>query len=326
MKYRKLGVTGLQVSEIGLGCSGFWGDRLFSDDKAIRVACEAFERGVNLFDTGHNYSNYNAEPRLGRALKKILAGTDRSRIVVSTKAGTLTGAALRFPLSQRKGTNYSPNYIESACSQSIRNLQCGYLDIFQLHAIRPDDLTDELLTRLAAMKKNGMYRYLGINTHRESDMAFVSQHPEIFDVALVDFNVLQLDRIKIIDRLAAAGIGVMAGTVLGQSHLFKGKIGRFRSLADIWYFARAAAKPDARRLAKCAKAMQPVLSAVSEMTPPQAAVAFVLEHPVVATCVVGTTKIANLLELIETTDKRLSDESKTAIRRAFESQAMRLSK
>lgn len=78
-----------------------------------------------------------------------------------------------------------------------------------------------------------MFRYLGINTHRESDMIFASERRDTFDVALVDFNVLQLDRILVIEWLHAAGIGVMAGTVFCQGHLFERKIGSFRSAADV---------------------------------------------------------------------------------------------
>ena len=326
MRYRPLGHAALQASEIALGCSGFWGNRLFNDRKAITIVEAAFESGINLFDTGHNYCNYNAEPRLGRALKKILSSVDRSRLIVSTKAGTLRPATFRAPHSKRKYADYTPDYIEAACAQSIKNLQCGYLDIFQLHGIAAHQVTDELLGRLWAMKSKGMYRYLGINTHRAADMTFVSLHPEIFDVILVDFNVMQLDRMPIISTLHAAGIGVMAGTVLGQGHLFEGKIGHFRSVADVFYFARAKLKPEGRRLAQCAKQMRSaLLSTEEDMTAPQAAVAFVLEDPAIATCVVGTTKLQNLRELIGATEKQLSEGSKTAIWRAFEAQGMTLS-
>jgi len=92
MLYRQLGRTGLQVSAIALGCSGFWGSRQFSESQAAAIVIEAFERGVNLFDTGNNYSNFNAEPRLGRILRQILSRHPRSRLVISSKAGTVVPA------------------------------------------------------------------------------------------------------------------------------------------------------------------------------------------------------------------------------------------
>lgn len=69
MKYRKLGNTALNVSEISVGCSGFWGNKRFSEKKAHAIIHQAFDKGINFFDTGHNYCHYHAEPRLGRALK-----------------------------------------------------------------------------------------------------------------------------------------------------------------------------------------------------------------------------------------------------------------
>jgi len=322
MKYRQLGRTSLLVSEIGLGCSGFWGDQFFPDAKAIAIVREAFDRGVTLFDTGHHYSRYNAEPRLGRAIRQI----DRSRLVISTKAGRLRQSLFRIPTSKTRASDYSPDYIQSTCIKSIKNLSCDYVDIFQLHGISAAELTDELLARLQSMKQRGMYRYLGITTHRGADIIFVGEHPELFDIMLLDCNVCQLDRLALIEKLHEAGVGVLAGTVLAQGHLISGKIGRLRRPADAWYLARAALKAEGRRMAKCASGMRQTLASLQEITPAQAAVAFVLENSSVASCIVGTTSIANLWELLGATDKRLLSEHQNAIWRAFYAQPFTLSK
>ena len=322
MNYRQLGRTGLGVSEIGLGCSGFWGDRLFAEAKAIAIVREAFEKGVSLFDTGHNYSNYNAEPRLGRAIRQI----DRSRLIISTKAGTLRRSSFRLLGYKRHNTDYSPDYIEAACGKSIKNLGCDYIDIFQLHGITAAEFTDELSTRLQSMKQRGMYCRLGINTHREADMLFVAKHPELFDVVLIDFNVCQLDRLPVIEKLHAAGIGVLAGTVLAQGHLIKGKIGRWRKPADAWYLARAVLRAEGRRLAKCASGMQQTLASLPGITPAQAAIAFVLGQSGITSCIVGTTSITNLRELLDGSDRRLLPEEQSAIWRTFRAQPDRVSR
>lgn len=319
MHYRTLGRTNLLVSEVALGCSGYWGNRHFSEKTAVSIVRQAFERGVNFFDTGHNYSAFNAEPRLGHAIKSILSGNDRSKIVISTKAGTLRKALPR-PLPQRQTKDFSPDYIESACAKSIRNLNCGYLDIFHMHGIRPDQLTDELVLRLERMKSNGMFRYLGINTHVEADMRFAAS-TGVFDVVLTDFNVMQLDRIPIIEELHAAGIGVIVGNVLGQGHLIKNRILNTRSIADLWYLARTVASPASRKLAKAAPQMRSVLSSIKEMTAAQAAVSFVLENKAVSSCIFGTTRRTNLFEVIASSGKSLATESRNAIWQSFRSQA-----
>jgi aryl-alcohol dehydrogenase-like predicted oxidoreductase len=89
MKYRQLGNTDLSVSEISLGCSGFLSKSYFSGKKASAIIYAGFDRGVNFFDTGHNYSSFHAEPRLGRIVKEMLSINGRSRLIISSKAGII---------------------------------------------------------------------------------------------------------------------------------------------------------------------------------------------------------------------------------------------
>ena len=306
------------VSEIAVGCSGYWGNHRFPEDKAASIIHEAFERGVNFFDTGHNYCNYNAEPRLGRAIKEILSGNDRDGLVISTKAGTIVPSASIFRPRMGSHKDFSPDYIEKTCAKSIRNLNCDHLDIFQLHGIAEPQVTEPLIDRLMSMKAKGMFRCLGVNTHSLSVMQFVSRHPDIFDVVLIDYNVIQLDREPVIDELYRAGIGVVAGTVLAQGHLVKGKIGTLRSRADIWYLARAMLKPAGRRLSRKAAAMRETLLLSNEMTGAQAAFAYVLGNPAISSCVFGTTRLTNLIEIIDVAGKELEEDCRMAIKRSFD--------
>jgi aryl-alcohol dehydrogenase-like predicted oxidoreductase len=325
MKYRKLGNTNLSVSEISIGCSGYWGNSRFSEKQAHKVIWEAFDRGVNFFDTGHNYCKFNAEPRLGRVVKEILGSNDRSRIVIATKAGTVVPSASILPGSRNKQKDFSPDSIEASCNKSIANLHCDYLDIFYLHGISESEISDSLVNRLYQMKKNGMFRYLGINTHTQSDMLFASRHPEIFDVALIDYNVLQLDREPTIDALDRSGIGVIAGTVLAQGHLINGKIGSLKSSADLWYLARALLKGTGRRLAGSSREMQKTLSSIAGMSAAQAAFAYILQNSSVASCVFGTTNIENLTEVLASVEVKLPEDSRFFIRSSFESLGVKIS-
>lgn len=325
MNYRKLGRTDLNVSEIAIGCSAYWGNKIFSEKKAAAIIHEAFERGVNFFDTGHNYSNFNAEPRLGRILREILSGNDRSKIIVSTKGGSVTGMSPVLSLRRGETKDFSPDAIELSCSESIKNLNCGYLDIFQLHGITQIQVSEPLIERLSKMKQKGMFRYLGVNTHKEADMLFVAKRPEIFDMALIDYNVLQLDREPVIDKLHEAGIGVVAGTVLAQGHLVRGKIGSIGTGSFFWYLARSTLRPSSRRLANHSKGMRDVLASITEMSPAQAAFSYILENKKVASCVFGTTNISNLIEVIEAVDRKLDKSSKLRIREAYKSLTYKIS-
>ncbi|WP_316206830.1 MULTISPECIES: aldo/keto reductase [unclassified Bradyrhizobium] len=317
MKYREIG--DLTVSEIGLGCSGFWGNRRFDERQASRIVHEAFDLGINLFDTGHNYCDYNAEPRLGRALAEILRRSDRSKIIVSTKAGTLRRKPL-LSFRDVKTQDHSPDYIERACARGIKNLGSDYIDIFYLHNFSPASITDELLTRLELMRQRGMFRLLGINTHSEAHMKYIAGLRGIFDVALIDFNVAQLDRLPTIDHLHKAGVAVVAGTVLAQGHLIRGKIGQVRKAADLWYIARSILKEDARRLAKAAKDVRPALDSIEGMSAAQAAISYVLGLTQISACIFGTTSLANLREIAAAPYKRLSEQHAASIYSAFQQQ------
>ncbi|TXH59671.1 MAG: aldo/keto reductase [Burkholderiaceae bacterium] len=320
MKYRQLGRSGLEVSVVSIGCSGYWGQAAFAEAKAEAVIHEAVERGVNLFDTGHHYCKFNAEPRLGRILEPLLASKGRERFVISSKAtdsGAIAGMATHLPAGAAGQRSYSPDYVEASCATSIRNLRCGHLDIFQLHGIREHEFSEPLLDRLLEMKRRGMYRCLGVNTHSESLNRFVARHPDLFGMVLIDYNVLQLDREPVIDELAKAGVGVVAGTVLAQGHLVPGKIGSLRSMSDLWYLARALLKPSSRRLGKGAAAMREVLSSFAGMTAAQAAFAYVLGQPGISSGVFGTTRPANLREIVASAEIRLREEDCEAIRAAF---------
>lgn len=328
MKYRRLGKADLEVSVISVGCSGFWGHTAFAEKDAAAVIHAALDRGVNFFDTGHHYCKFNAEPRLGRILAPLLKAGRRDRIVISSKAtdaGTLAGSPSALPLGPRGVRNYSPDYVEASCAASIRNLQCGHLDIFQLHGIREHEFSEPLLERLRDMKRRGMYRHLGVNTHSEALNRFVARHPDIFDMVLIDYNVLQIDREPLIDELARAGVGVVAGTVLAQGHLVPGKIGSLRGLSDLWYLARAKLKPASRRLADGASVMRDVLSSVRGMTPAQAAFAYVLGQPGIGSGVFGTTRVANLAEIAGSADLELAAGDREAIRAAFAAMPHRIS-
>ena len=98
---RTLGRSGLQVSPIGLGCSGFWGHRRFPEQSAANVVEHALAQGVNLLDTGHNYSGFHAEPRLGRILRPLLKRYPRESLVISSKGvGPTTQRATLLTASQ----------------------------------------------------------------------------------------------------------------------------------------------------------------------------------------------------------------------------------
>ena len=310
---RPLGRTGLQVSPVGLGCSGFWGHRRFPEQEAARVVAHALERGVNLLDTGHNYAGFHAEPRLGRILRPLLGRFPRHSLVISSKGGTLTGQAGVSGAEQR---DFSPAAITASCEASLRNLGLDYLDIYQLHGIGAGEISDDLVHALQQLRQRGLVRSVGINTHTAATLAWMVAHPDTFDVVLLDYNVLQQDREPLIDALHAAGIGVLAGTVLAQGHLLPPRL-RLPRLADGWYLARAWLKPSSRQLMRSARRMRHAVAAVTSQAPAQTAFAYVLQHPGIASTVLGSTRVAGLEQVLRTDPTALTPTERSRLVAAF---------
>lgn len=310
---RVLGRTGLSVSPVGLGCSGFWGHPRFAEQAAASIVGHALAQGVNLLDTGHNYSGFHAEPRLGRILRPLLQRYPRESLVISSKGGTLTGQAGISGAEQR---DFSPAAITASCEASLRNLGLEYLDIYQLHGASEHDINDDLLAALQRLRERGLVRATGINTHSAATLRWMIAHPTAFDVVLLDYNALQQDRIALIDQLHAAGIGVLAGTVLAQGHLLPARP-RLPRLADAWYLARAWLKPSSRQLMRSAGAMRRAVAGVRSQRPAQTAFAFVLQHPGVASGILGTTRPGGLDEVLATDPGALSASERQQLVAAF---------
>jgi aryl-alcohol dehydrogenase-like predicted oxidoreductase len=143
MKTRALG--SLQVSEVGVGCNNF-GTRL-SQEQASDVVNAAIESGVNFFDTADIYGATKSEVFLAEAL----AGR-RDQVIVATKFG--------MPIDENH-SGASPNYVRSACEDSLRRLNTDYIDLYQLHY--PDEKTPiaDTLGALGELVAAGKVREIG---------------------------------------------------------------------------------------------------------------------------------------------------------------------
>jgi aryl-alcohol dehydrogenase-like predicted oxidoreductase len=306
MRYRPLGRTGLSVSEIGFGAASWWGKARFPETDAARLVDAAIAGGVTFFDTGASYSGGNAEPRLGRTLK----GRDLSRLVIATKAGT-------FFDGRRIGRDFSPAAVVASAERSLRNLGLDVLPLLQLHGPAAAELTDDLREALQSLKARGLVRAIGINSFDPAVIDHAIALPD-FDVVMIDYTVLRPEREPVIARAAAAGKGVLAGMALAMGHTGL-QVARLWTPRDLWYAARGLAR---HRRDVAAGARFGFLSRVAGMTGPQAALAYVLANPHVASAVTGTTRQAHLAENLAASGLTLSDDVMAAIRAR---QAQRLS-
>lgn len=300
MRYRPLGTTGFSVSEIGFGCASWWGKRAFDERKAIRLVHAALEGGVTLFDTGAAYSEGNAEPRLGRALK----GRAKDGLLIATKAGTRHDGG-------RVVRDFTPAAIEASVEASLRNLGLPILPLLQLHGPAVGELTDSFLDRISGLKRRGLIRALGVNSFDPEVIAHATGRAEI-DVVMVDYNVLRPERAPLIAQAARQGKGVLAGMALAMGHT-GGQVLKLRAPRDLWYALRAF-KNHRADIVRGARFR--FLAEAPGMTGAQAALAYVLADPNVSSAVVGSTRLAHLEENLAASGMRLPDDTLAAIRRA----------
>jgi len=148
MKMRRLGDSGLKVSEVGLGCNNF-GMRI-GQDEATAVVDAAIDAGVILFDTADIYGGSQSEVMLGKAL-----GARRKDVIVATKFAMTLGD---WPPQNRGG---SRRWIMQAVDDSLRRLGTDYIDLYQMHTPDPDTPIEETLSALDDLVRAGKVRYLG---------------------------------------------------------------------------------------------------------------------------------------------------------------------
>lgn len=300
MLYRPLGRTGLTVSEIGFGAASWWGMAAFDEAEALRLVHAAIDGGVTLFDTGAAYSRGEAEPRLGRAL----AGQDVERLVVATKAGTHFEAG-------RVRRDFTPAAIVASAEASLRRLGLEVLGLLQLHGPAASELTDDLRAALADLKARGLVRATGVNSFDPAVIEHAIGLPDI-DAVMVDYNVLRPERAALIAAAAASGKGVLAGMPLAMGHIGV-RLHRIGGLGDLWYAARALAR---HRGEVARGARFGFLNRLPDITGAQAALAYVLANPGIASAVVGSTRLAHLADNLKSSGLTLGPDVLDRIRAA----------
>ena len=149
MNYLTLGDSGLRVSEICLGTWTTFGGSL-DEDAAIELVDEAFDVGINFFDTANIYSQGRSEEVLGRAL----AGRPRDSLVVATKL------CAEMPNGDR---GLSRDQIHKQIDDSLGRLQLDHVDLYQAHSFDEDVALEETLEAFTEVVNAGKVRFIGVS-------------------------------------------------------------------------------------------------------------------------------------------------------------------
>ena len=197
MKYRQLGTTDLNVSEVGFGVwtvsTNWWGK--IEEPEGINLLVKAFDRGVNFFDTGDTYGLGYGEEILAKAFKK-----HRHEIIIGTTFGYDFYANASREGHTERPQKWEPNFIRYACEQSLRRLQTDYIDLYQLHNPKMDAIeNEELFETLDELLKEGKIRNYGfaigpdIGWYEEGEAAIKERHAVAMQII---YSILEQDPSK----------------------------------------------------------------------------------------------------------------------------------
>jgi aryl-alcohol dehydrogenase-like predicted oxidoreductase len=160
MKYRRLGDTDINISEVGFGVwtvsTGWWGE--VDDERSVRIMRQAHERGINYFDTADTYGSGKGETLLADAF-----GHMRESIVISTKIGYDFYNHTARRGQQERPQDWSEDFIRFGLEQSLRRLGTDYVDFLQLHNTKMDAIkNDALFALMHEFKDEGKIRAYGV--------------------------------------------------------------------------------------------------------------------------------------------------------------------
>ncbi|SEG74920.1 aldo/keto reductase family protein [Paenibacillus sp. UNC499MF] len=299
MKYRKLGKSGLSVSEMALGN---WITHGAQVDDSTAQACvnAALDAGITTFDTADVYSETRAESVLGASLK----GIRRDNIELCTKVFHPTG-------SGPNDRGLSRKHIMEGCEASLRRLQTDYIDVYYAHRFDPDVPLEETFLAFSDLVRQGKVLYIGVSEWtaeqikrgaslaKELRVPFVASQPQYSML----WRVIEAEVIPACER---EGIGQVVWSPLAQG-ILSGKYAPGKPVPQGSRASAAAGAPFFDRLAgqwlreetlRAVERIRP-LAEQSGLTMPQLALAWVLQNPHVSSAIIGASKPEQVKENVK---------------------------
>ena len=218
MKYRKLGKTNFEVSEIGYGAWGIGGNQWLggSDDESLRALRRAIELGLNLIDTALAYGDGHSEQLVGQVVRDT-----RQKIYVATKVppkNRIWPAQAGTPISEV----FPYDYIMACAHESLGNLKLERIDLLQLHVWNPEWLnSDDWRRAFGELKRSGKVAAVGISINdHQPDSALEIIRTGLIDTVQVIYNVFdQTPERNLFPLCQSENIGVLARVPLDEGAL-----------------------------------------------------------------------------------------------------------
>lgn len=288
MKYRALGKTGIEVSEIGYGAWGIGGRQWLGaeDEESSRALHRAIELGVNFIDTALAYGEGHSEQLVGKVVREA-----PGKVWVATKVPPKN---LLWPARPGIGIDqvFPYDYIIRCTEQSLRNLNVDTIDLQQLHVWNPEWIDrDDWRRAFEDLKKSGKVRAVGISINdHQPDSALDVVKTGLIDTVQVIYNIFdQSPERNLFPLVQQMGVGVLARVPLDEGGL-TGTIdenttfpkGDFRES----YFRGDRKRQVAEHVAALKRDLEGAKGSL-----PEIALRFCISHPAVSTVIPGMRRV-----------------------------------
>ena len=301
MNYRRLGSSGLKVSELSFGSWVTYGNQM-GDDPARECMAAAYDAGVNFFDNAQVYARGQSEIIMGGALKKL--GWRRSSYIVSTKFfwGLHDGPNEKATLNRK--------YLLHAIDDSLQRLQLDCVDLIFCHRPDPDTPIEETVWAMHDIIRAGKALYWGTSEWSAAEIMAAWQIAERHHLAKPvmeqpQYNLLHRDRVEkeYAQLYRDIGLGTTTWSPLA-SGLLTGKYndgvpaGSRATIKGYEWLAERLVDPD--RLAKVRR-LAPIADDL-DCTLAQLALAWCVRNPNVSTVITGASRAAQVTENMKALD------------------------
>lgn len=301
MKYRQLGNSDLNVSEISLGS---WLTYSGGVERQQAEACirQAFEVGINFLDTANVYGRGAAETLLGEVLK----GVDRSSYVLATK--------VFFPMSDTD-RGLSAAQIHKQIDASLQRLQTDYVDLYQCHRYDVNTPLEETMEALTKVVRQGKARYIGFSEWQPDQIKAALSMPDVerFVSSQPQYSMLwRKPEAEVFPLCAANGIGQIVWSPLAQGVL----TGKYQPGQAPPSDSRAANQKmnaylmddfHSDQVLSAVQQLKPI-AAELELTMSQLALAWILRNSRVSSTIIGASRPAQVVENAGASGVVLSDQ------------------
>lgn len=213
MNYRKLGNTGIEVSEIGFGTWGLGGDAYgpTEDSDSITALRSAFDLGITFYDTSDLYGDGRSEKVLGEAVADF-----RDQVIITSKVGLLPHDGFDMPC------DFSREHIRNGIEGSLRRLKMNYLDVYLLHSPEVHHIEDtpEAVETMKELKHEGKIRAWGVSARSPRDALTMIERFGA-DVVQVNYNIIdqRCEDDGLFDLAREHKTGIIARTPLAFGYL-----------------------------------------------------------------------------------------------------------